>query len=67
MSTIFTDDFAYHEIDIEIGDPVIGQQGRELCMSAGDHKEIRVMLTDGQLAELADAIETAGIRPGGAA
>lgn len=65
MSTIFTDDFAYQEVDFEIGEPSLGHAGRELCMSSGD-KEIRVVLTDEQLGELANLIAMEGIERGAA-
>lgn len=60
MSTIFTEDLAYLDTDISIGDPEIGRRGRELCLSAEGH-EVRVMLTEEQLATLAAEIEVAGI------
>lgn len=62
MSTIFTDDFAHSDdVEISIGDPRIGYRGRELCITANDTREVRIVLTDEQLVRLSEQIELAGI------
>ncbi|MGM0783874.1 MAG: hypothetical protein ACQEUM_07165 [Pseudomonadota bacterium] len=62
MSTIFTDDFVHSsDVELSIGDPQIGYRGRELCITAKDGQEVRLTLTDEQLASLAAEIEMAGI------
>ena len=60
MATIFTEIFAYSDIDIEIGDQLIGYKGRELIFSKNESDEIRVTLSDEQLQELADVLQIKG-------
>ena len=60
MATIYTDTFVSTDCDIEIGEPSMGYEGRELILSAGDEQEIRVRLTDEQFRRLADALRLNG-------
>ena len=60
MTTIFTDDFSYEEIDIEIGQPSIGHKGRELILTTNSAREFRVNLSDEQLESLAEALSFSG-------
>lgn len=55
MTTIFTDDFCFTDLDISIGDPSMGYKGRDLIFTSED-REIRVRLLDEQLQALADVL-----------
>lgn len=60
MTTIFTDDFAYSEVDISIGESAIGHTGRELIIESFDGCEFRVTLNDSRFNQLADQLLLAG-------
>lgn len=63
MTTIFTDDFSYSEVDVELGDPSCGYAGRELIFSTDNAREFRLMLNDEQLKTLALILELNGYLP----
>lgn len=63
MTTIFTDDYSYDKVSIEIGDDEIGYVGRELILATENEREFRVKLSDDQLNELADVLLIAGYAP----
>lgn len=60
MTTIFTDDFAYADLDITLASHRLGYKGRELVLTTDDNREFRVVLSDKQLTLLADALEMNG-------
>lgn len=60
MSTIFTDELANQDVEVTIGDPILGEPGRELCIASPTH-EVRLVLTEEQLAAIASEIEMADI------
>jgi len=60
MTTIFTDDFCRQEIDVALGDYSVGFHGRELIVSTNEEREFRLRLTDEQLRQIAEELETNG-------
>lgn len=56
MATIFTDDFSYSELSVELGDYSAGHVGRDLILTTDSNREFRVTLTNEQLNELTDVL-----------
>ena len=60
MTTIFTDDFAYEQTEITVGDEPLGEKGQELIFATESEREFRIKLSTEQMHELADALLLAG-------
>ncbi len=60
MTTIFSDNFAYENVEIDLDDASIGYKGRCLILTTRSEREFRVTLTDEQLNDLADVLHLNG-------